>query len=168
MIRKAKASDIDALITMYKALINYHRDFGQIHQVTPKHYEIRREFYMAIINKNTPEQNLGFILVEEDGGRLVGMIVAQYLTSLDGHKYTRQAFLQDLFVDPNSRRKHLGTILGHESIIRCQKDGIEMVYIWVAPQNTHVQAVVKEMGFETAFKFDTLVTADYKKPPFLE
>lgn len=169
MIREATVDDLDGLITMYKALIEYHKDFGPSHQVTPRHFEVRRKFYRAVIEKSTREHKLGLILLAEEEGKPVGMFMAQYITSQDGHKYERQAFLQDLFVYPDCRRKHVGIQLTHETIMRCKQDGVELVYIWVAPQNTHVQSVVtQQMGFELAFNFNTLIVSEYKKPKMLK
>lgn len=152
-IRRAILSDIDSLVDLYRQLIKHTSTFGEFHPYSEELVKNRGPFYKEIISS----ENRGFILLEEDNGKIIGMLVVQYGMALPGDPLQKIAMVQDVFILPDTRKKGLGKGIMDEALRICKEVGIDCVSLWVAPENKFLHKQLEEKyGFKDVYVLKSL------------
>lgn len=150
-LRFAREDDIPALLDLYGRLLRHHRDnFGGFHSFTDEMVRTRAQSYLSIIRPGG-----GFIVVQEVGAKIVGMMVSQYLPSNPGMPEQNPVLLMDGYVLPAHQKKGYYREMLEKSIEKCKEDGRGSLMSWIAPENKFIiDLLEKDYGFKSVLVFE--------------
>jgi ribosomal protein S18 acetylase RimI-like enzyme len=132
-LRRAGAADADRVLPMMRA---YYDQDGY-----PFHAERARAALLGLLSHET----LGEVWLVEDGPDAVGYVVVCLGWSLEYQG--RDAFVDELFVEPAARGQGLGRRLMDLAIERCRALGVRTLHLEVERENTKAQALYRSLGF---------------------
>jgi GNAT superfamily N-acetyltransferase len=131
-VRAAQPSDHAAIVSLMGA---FYREEG-----LPVHP--RGE---AALHALLADPSLGFALLAEAGGAVVGYVVVTFGFSLE--LGGRDAFIDELFVDHGHRRRGLGRALLRAALARARAEGAGQVLLEVAAPEPGKLALYAQEGF---------------------
>lgn len=134
MFRPATPADIDTLLAL-------HREF-----FAGEGYPHDDDGARAAIVMLIADPFLGRFYVAEEGGTLIGYFILGYGFSVECHG--RDAFLDELYIAPDARRRGVGkeAIALAESV--CRADGIRALHLEVEHGKPDTYRLYRERGFK--------------------
>jgi GNAT superfamily N-acetyltransferase len=134
-IRPATEADLPALLPLIRA-------YCEFYETDPNDEGIRRMFETLITD---PSQ--GAVFIARDGGRAVGFATLDWKwSSLKG---ARIGYLEDLFVDPETRGRGIADALIEVCADRCRELGMPALEWLTATDNYRAQKVYNRTGAES-------------------
>lgn len=134
-IRPAREEEIEEMLPLIRA-------YCEFYETEPDDDGLRKMFRTLI---NDPGQ--GAVFVARDGGRAVGFASLDWKWS--SLKAARIGFLEDLFVDPETRGKGIADALIEVCAERCRELGMPALQWETAPDNHRAQRVYDRTGAES-------------------
>jgi ribosomal protein S18 acetylase RimI-like enzyme len=110
----------------------------------------RPELMVPALHRVLNEENLGLVLVARagEGQAVVGYSVATF--GYDLEFAGRDAFVTELFVKPEARRRGLGRRLLEATLEQLRQRGANTVHLMVRPDNQRARALYERLGFEVS------------------
>ena len=97
------------------------------------------------------DPGIGRVWLVEESARPVGYVVALFGWSLEFHG--RDAFLDELFIDPEFRRRGIGTRAMEQVVSKLRALGVRAVHLEVERSNSGAQRFYASLGFEDRSRF---------------
>jgi GNAT superfamily N-acetyltransferase len=141
-IRPAREDEVEEMLPLIRA-------YCEFYETEPNDDGIREMFRTLIAD---PGQ--GAIFIARDSGKAVGFASLDWKwSSLKG---ARIGYLEDLFVDPETRGKGIADALIEVCAERCRELGMPALAWQTAPDNHRAQKVYNRTGaeFETYLEYD--------------
>lgn len=133
-IRQARTDEIEEMLPLIRA-------YCEFYETEPNDQGIRTMFETLITD---PGQ--GVIYIARAGGKAVGFATLDWKwSSLKGAKI---GYLEDLFVDPDTRGKGIADALIQVCAARCRELGMPALEWMTAPDNHRAQKVYNRTGAE--------------------
>src|SRR5262245_3552333 len=133
-IRPAREDEIEEMLPLIRA-------YCQFYETEPQDEGLRKMFRTLITD---PSQGAAFIARED--GKAVGFATLDWKWS--SLKAARIGYLEDLFVDPESRGNGIADALIQVCADRCRELGMPAMEWLTAPDNHRAQNVYNRMGAE--------------------
>ena len=134
-IRPAREDEIEEMLPLIRA-------YCEFYETEPDDEGLRKMFRTLI---NDPSQ--GAVFIARDGGRAVGFASLDWKWS--SLKAARIGFLEDLFVDPETRGKGIADALIEACAARCRELGMPALQWETAPDNHRAQQVYNRTGADS-------------------
>jgi ribosomal protein S18 acetylase RimI-like enzyme len=131
--RIAVASDGDALVALMRAFY--------AHESIPFDEAVARRAMDALLRDPT----LGRVWIVQDGARPAGYVALTLGWSLEYGG--RDAFLDELFLDPSLRGRGLGDRAVEVALAACAELGVRALHLEVERANARAQALYRKRGF---------------------
>ncbi len=138
IIRPLAASDREAWGALWTGYLTYYET-----SLPPEIYDV----YFARLLGDDPQDFSG--LVAEQGGKLVGL--THYLFHRHGWTVENTCYLQDLYVDPDTRGTGAGRALIEAVYSEADKAGISGVYWLTQDFNATARKLYDRVGEKTPF-----------------
>jgi diamine N-acetyltransferase len=151
-LRRAGPGDLERLLGFVAAL--YAED-GSIPFV--------RDRVSAALLTLMGDDSLGRVWLIEVDGSAAGYLVAVWGFSLEWHG--RDAFVDELFVDPAHRRRGLGTAALRRAETECLAAGVRALHLEVERSNPRAQALYRREGYRDHDRY--LMTKRLGQPGWL-
>jgi len=90
----------------------------------------------------------GSVLVAERDGDVLGFAYFEYEPTLYAELATKVLWLHDIYVDPDARRRHVGSALIESVLEEAKRRGASKVLLSVAVQNAEGHRLFERSGFE--------------------
>jgi ribosomal protein S18 acetylase RimI-like enzyme len=135
MTRKATTQDLDQLTNLFDQYVVFYKN--------PSNYEKHKNYL-----KERLENNEAIIFVatdDEDENKLIGFALI-YVT-FSSLALNKILILNDLFVDPNARKKGIGEKLIQQTVELAKELGSHVIRLRTAKNNTVAQGLYHKMGF---------------------
>jgi ribosomal protein S18 acetylase RimI-like enzyme len=143
-VRPAVAADVSVIGRLGALLVTEHHDFDAKRFLAPMPGLAQRYGGFLIAQSERPEM---IVLVAERDGAVVGYAYA----GMEGNDYMAlrgpAGAIYDLVVDPEHRRKRVGTALFEAAIAALADLGAPRVVLFTAEQNHVAQAMFEQAGF---------------------
>ena len=133
-LRPARADDLDRLLEFIRAL--YAEDAA---------IPFVRERVRAALVRLIGDVSLGRVWLIEADGAPAGYLVAVWGYSLEWHG--RDAFVDELFVDPAYRDRGVGTAALRRAEAECRAAGVRALHLEVERANTRAQGLYRREGY---------------------
>jgi ribosomal protein S18 acetylase RimI-like enzyme len=133
-LREATTADIPALLELM-------RPFNQ-HEAIAWERERTEKAVQPLLGAN----QLGFVLVADRRGQLLGYVVVTFNYDLEWGG--RDAFVTELWVIPEARQRGLGRALLRAAEVRARTHGVLALHLVVRPENQLARRLYEEEGFE--------------------
>jgi GNAT superfamily N-acetyltransferase len=134
-IRPARTDELEEMLPLIRA-------YCEFYETEPNDEGIRRMFETLITD---PSQ--GAVFIARDGGRAVGFATLDWKwSSLKG---ARIGYLEDLFVDPETRGRGIADALIEVCADRCRELGMPAMEWLTATDNHRAQKVYERTGAES-------------------
>jgi GNAT superfamily N-acetyltransferase len=133
-IRSARTDEIEEMLPLIRA-------YCEFYETEPDDEGLRRMFEILITD---PSQ--GAVFIARDGGRAVGFATLDWKWS--SLKAARIGYLEDLFVDPETRGRGIADALIEVCAERCRELGMPAMAWQTAPDNHRAQQVYNRTGAE--------------------
>jgi GNAT superfamily N-acetyltransferase len=135
LFRLAKSNDITAILSLLQKLFKQEQEFNFVAQTVE-----------AGVSSIISDHALGFILLAENEGTVVGMINILYTisTALGG----RVGILEDMIIQPNERSTGLGSNLLQEALLLAKKNGCKRITLLTDYDNYKAHNFYERNGFE--------------------
>jgi GNAT superfamily N-acetyltransferase len=143
-IRPARTDDIEEMLPLIRA-------YCEFYETAPDDDGLRRMFETLIANADQ-----GAVYIARDEGSAVGFATLDWKWS--SLKAAKIGYLEDLFVDPESRGKGIADALIEVCADRCRELGMPAMAWQTAPDNHRAQQVYDRTGAEA----DTYLEYDLK------
>jgi ribosomal protein S18 acetylase RimI-like enzyme len=144
VVRRATASDVEALGRLGALLVQEHHDFDGHRFLAPGSQTGAK--YASFLGFQLAAAN-AVVLVAEHGGGVVGYAYA----SVEGYDYMSlrgpAGVLQDLIVDPDYRGRGVGCLLLRAALSSLRARGVPRVVLSTAAQNEKAQRLFERIGF---------------------
>ena len=134
-IRPARDDEVEEMLPLIRA-------YCAFYETEPDDEGLRTMFHTLI---NEPDQ--GAIFIARDGERAVGFASVDWKWS--SLKAARVGFLEDLFVDPETRGKGIADALIAACAGRCRELGMPALLWETQPDNHRAQKVYDRTGAES-------------------
>jgi GNAT superfamily N-acetyltransferase len=141
-IRPARTEEIEEMLPLIRA-------YCEFYETQPNDDGLRKMFETLI---NDPSQ--GAVFIARDEGKAVGFATLDWKWS--SLKAGRIGYLEDLFVDPETRGKGIADALIEVCADRCRELGMPAMEWLTAPDNHRAQKVYDRTGADS----DTYVEYD--------
>jgi GNAT superfamily N-acetyltransferase len=141
-VRPARTEEIEEMLPLIRA-------YCEFYETEPNDEGLRRMFETLI---SDPGQ--GAVFIARDGGKAVGFATLDWKWS--SLKAARIGYLEDLFVDPETRGKGIADALIAVCADRCRELGMPAMEWLTAPDNHRAQTVYNRTGADS----DTYVEYD--------
>ncbi len=152
-IRRAELEDVGHLVQLYGMLLKFEHEFNEYHLFHDDMLPARGDIYKQLIAN--PVQ--GFILVDEQKGKIVGMLVAQYAPQEPGSPVKKAASIMDVVYLPELRKKGFGRQIFDKAIEICKRAKCDIMHLWISPENRFLDKKVEEdYSFRTVYHFKSL------------
>ncbi|MFT9850122.1 GNAT family N-acetyltransferase [Aneurinibacillus sp. REN35] len=132
-IRKARLMDVSGLTSLLYGYLAFYK-----RPIPPE--ERIKEMITHLVHH--PEE--GFQLVAEEDGRLLGFTTVNAIWSTT--RMQKIALLNDLFIDPQHRRKGIGEALLTSAIQLAKEKGYPLVRLLTAADNSTAQSLYDKTG----------------------
>jgi GNAT superfamily N-acetyltransferase len=133
-IRPARTDDIEEMLPLIRA-------YCEFYETAPDDDGLRRMFETLIANADQ-----GAVYIARDEGSAVGFATLDWKWS--SLKAAKIGYLEDLFVDPESRGKGIADALIEVCADRCRELGMPAMAWQTAPDNHRAQQVYDRTGAE--------------------
>jgi GNAT superfamily N-acetyltransferase len=135
LFRLAKSDDIKAILGLLQQLFEQEQEFDFV----PQTAEVG---VRSIIS----DQTIGFILLAEIEGTVVGMINILFTisTAVGG----KVAILEDMIIEPDHRSDGLGSNLLQAALLLAEKNGCKRITLLTDIDNYRAHNFYKKNGFE--------------------
>ena len=133
-IRPARTEEIEEMLPLIRA-------YCEFYETQPNDDGLRKMFETLI---NDPSQ--GAVFIARDEGKAVGFATLDWKWS--SLKAARIGYLEDLFVDPETRGKGVADALIEVCADRCRELGMPAMEWLTAPDNHRAQKVYNRTGAE--------------------
>lgn len=141
-IRKLQEDDVDGISALWE-------EFAQLREGMTK---------SKILNEDAADYFFGYAtglvqrkdtltLVAEDGGRIVGYLIAAKQRRPPIYHHTRVAYLSDAYVADSHRQQGILKQFVDELMAWCKREGITAVDVQIFKSNELAQEIYKKMGF---------------------
>ena len=135
LFRLAKSDDIKAILALLQQLFEQEQEFDFVHQTA-------EEGVRSIIS----DQTIGFILLAEIEGTVVGMINILFtISTAVGGKVD---ILEDMIIEPDHRSDGLGSNLLQAALLLAEKNGCKRITLLTDIDNYRAHNFYKKNGFE--------------------
>ncbi len=151
-IRKARQSDLDALVELWKQLMDFHSRFEPRYTRAPGSSRKFRSFLSGLITSR-----MALVLVGCAGRQVVGYLSAAIGTYPPVFVIKRYGAIHGLVVDADHRREGIGQALVSEAVQWFTRKGLQRIEMSVATANPVSGEFWNAMGFTT-----------YKKTKYLD
>jgi GNAT superfamily N-acetyltransferase len=141
-ILPARTDEIEELLPLIRA-------YCEFYETEPNDEGLRKMFETLI---SDPSQ--GAVFIARDGGTAVGFATLDWKWS--SLKAARIGYLEDLFVDPETRGRGIADALIEVCADRCREHGMPAMEWLTAPDNHRAQKVYERTGADS----DTYVEYD--------
>jgi ribosomal protein S18 acetylase RimI-like enzyme len=110
----------------------------------------RPEVMLPALRRVLTESELGLVLVTRAGagGELVAYSLATF--GYDLEFAGRDAFVTELFVEPRSRRRGLGSRMLQSTIEHLRQRDVNAVHLMVRPENQRARSLYQKLGFKVS------------------
>jgi len=159
-ICKAKISDVEHIIPLWRKLIMYHKKMIEKNRPELDPFFVLKKDGEKIssdfIKRQIRSKN-GTILIAKDDEWIVGytnLIIENYIPLFNIDKIGE---IIALFIDEEYRGKKVSTLLFHESIEWFKQKKIKHVMLNVFPDNHQVKEIYEHLGF-SSFLHDMRIT----------
>jgi GNAT superfamily N-acetyltransferase len=141
-IRPARTDEIEEMLPLIRA-------YCEFYETVPNDAGLREMFEILI---NDPEQ--GAVFIARHDGRAVGFATLDWKWS--SLKAARIGYLEDLFVEPETRGRGIADALIETCAQRCREHGRQAMQWMTAPDNHRAQKVYDRTGAgsETYLEYD--------------
>jgi GNAT superfamily N-acetyltransferase len=141
-VRPARTDEIEEMLPLIRA-------YCEFYETEPNDQGIRTMFETLIT-----EPTQGTVFIARDGGRAVGFATLDWKWS--SLKAARIGYLEDLFVDPETRGRGIADALIEACAERCRELGMPAMEWLTAPDNHRAQQVYNRTGaeFGTYLEYD--------------
>lgn len=143
LIRKATVSDIDTIQDFGSKLLNFERENydPSLDANWALSDEAKAKYLNAIETK--------YVTIAEIEGRPVGFLIGSILEQKAGDaRQIKQAYLQNLYVDKNSRKSGIGKELVEDFKNYCRNEGVKRLNVSVLAANEVAVKFYGATGFE--------------------
>jgi ribosomal protein S18 acetylase RimI-like enzyme len=147
-IRKARISDLDELIEIWKRFMEEHREMGRemgedlIPKMKKDAPEIVRKFF-----SNTIHSRLGLLLVIEDMNKVQGYMLSRIQKNIPIFEKDPVGYISDIFLEESLRGSGYSSKLFKQTMEWFHQKGIKEISIKVMWSNPHAQDVYAKWGF---------------------
>jgi ribosomal protein S18 acetylase RimI-like enzyme len=141
-VRPAREDELDELLPLMRAYCDFYESLPT------------DEGLLTMMRTLIAEPSQGAVFVARDGGRAVGFATLDWKwSSLKG---ARIGYLEDLFVDPDTRGRGIAEALIEICAVRCRELGMPAMEWSTAPDNHRAQKVYNRTGAasETLLEYD--------------
>ncbi len=143
VIRKGRIGDVERLVELWKELVDHHKNFDRGYsEFVPDVEKIQAAFYARTIRSRR-----SIMLVAEEDDIIIGFLFGSIASRPPVFKIQKHAFIGDLLVTKNFRRRGIGKILVDEFESWAKGKGVKFMTLAVYPENEAGMAFWKEMGF---------------------
>ena len=144
LIRKGKDKDLPEIIENWKALIRSNLAYNQtIFKLKPNYMALGRKF----MKKNLRARNIA-VYVAEARGHVVGYIMVSVKKNPNIYAIDKEAYIGDLFVKSNFRRKGVGTLLLKETEKWAKHKKLLQLSLNTNVKNYLAQKAYSKFGFD--------------------
>ena len=148
---KATDKDIPQMIPLWRGLIDSHAQMERMFMPTGNADEKFTEYLLSLLDKDNY-----LVAVAGSGSKVVGYVIASVSTTPEVFVIRRRMYLQDMVVDPESRRKGIAKGLMNAVMAFAKEQQVEKIDLLVAVKNEGANKFWKEMGFEPAMNYMNL------------
>jgi ribosomal protein S18 acetylase RimI-like enzyme len=134
-VRPARTDEIEEMLPLIRA-------YCEFYETEPDDEGLRSMFETLI-----SEPSQGAIFIARDGGKAVGFATLDWKWS--SLKAARIGYLEDLFVDPETRGRGIADALIEICAARCRELGMPAMEWLTAPDNHRAQKVYDRTGAES-------------------
>jgi GNAT superfamily N-acetyltransferase len=134
-IRPARTDEIEEMLPLIRA-------YCRFYETEPNDEGIRKMFETLIT-----EPSQGAVFIARDAGKAVGFATLDWKWS--SLKAARIGYLEDLFVDPETRGRGIADALIEICAERCRELGMPALEWLTAPDNHRAQKVYNRTGAES-------------------
>jgi ribosomal protein S18 acetylase RimI-like enzyme len=134
-VRPARTEEIEEMLPLIRA-------YCEFYETEPDDEGLRSMFETLI-----SEPSQGAIFIARDGGKAVGFATLDWKWS--SLKAARIGYLEDLFVDPETRGRGIADALIEICAARCRELGMPAMEWLTAPDNHRAQKVYDRTGAES-------------------
>jgi len=150
-IRKARLADVPELVPMGMELLELHKKFDPVFYRTVA--RARWKELSTNYARNTVRARKSFILVAEEGGKLIGFLRAEYASRPPVMLERKELFVTDLFVSRKFRGKGVGTALLNETQRIAKEKNVQWLKLEADVKNGEARKFYSFSGFyERSFK----------------
>ena len=149
IIRKARRSDLQAVVSLWRIFTKYLREIGSRTPVLRPHVRMRRDApkeFARWARKQIGSKN-GVVFLAESEGKPVGYCLIFIRTLPSMSMIGKIACIGDLFVLEELRGQGISTMLKDEAVGWLRRKGIRHVTLFVLERNRIPQAIYKKWGF---------------------
>ncbi len=143
-IRKAKRSDLDHIVALWKDFSDFHSQLDPHFSRSPRGHVNFKKFASEKMRSRTSQ-----VLVATMNGRAVGYLIASIIKYPPVFKEKQCGFIFDLMVHRDFRRTGIGTKLFSEARNWFIRKKINRIELSVAATNPLATAFWEKMGFKT-------------------
>ena len=156
-IRIAMRGDIDNVVRLRLSLQEHMRkNNSHLWQMSKKKVSSLPTFYRTAIN----DKNSQLLIVQEDeSNNIVGMALGRIFFH-DEYVPNKSGKIDDVWVEPNYRRKGLGTNLVSELLKFFKLNNVVAIILEYAKGNVEAEAIWERFGFEPVLTTATAILSD--------
>jgi len=142
-IRRATPSDVQAIVDMWRKLIQYHALKSKYFEPVPD-AEVKFEKYLrGLMGKKGAS-----VFVAQDYDKLVGCLVARVSEDPPVCKIRRKGVITDVFVERGYRKRGIGGKLVKRALEWFREQNLQFAELSVYVKNISGKIFWKRMGFE--------------------
>ncbi len=142
-IRKGRLADAPAVIELWKALIDHHRELTCYDmEMIDEAPDIWRKWYERHVR--SPKR---CAIVAEAGGRVIGYFLGAIESRPDLFKRRQFAHIYDTYVLKEWRREGVATALLDEFTSWVKEKGMDWVTVYYSPENPHGLGFWHDSGY---------------------
>jgi len=145
LIRKARLGDLDAVLDLWTALMQYHRDKHYIFWLEPD-----QERPIRVILSQRIQDPKSSLFVAEIKGELVGLLAASLKEKSIAYQYHKAGYIAETIVLEPFRNQGIGQELYDYAINWFKASKVDYVELQVAAQNPEARDFWERKGFEIA------------------
>lgn len=153
MIRKARLSDVDEIVELWKRFMEQQRGLGhkQGEDMLPVMRKNAPEIIRKYISRSIRGKN-GFVVVIEDGGKLQGYMLSRIQKNIPVFREDHTGYVSDIYLEEKYRGKGLSTEMWLETLRWFREKNIREVGIRVLSYNDTAYEVYRKWGFRDYLK----------------
>jgi GNAT superfamily N-acetyltransferase len=142
-IRKARLSDLEAILAMWRRLMAHHRGFSGF-RISPLRKNAR-ELVSSFFRRCMRGRRHIFLVAEEDG-RLVGYNLNTIWKNIPVFTHERCGMIMDLFVEKSRRGRGIASAFRREALNWFRKKGATRVVINANFENARSRRIYRRWG----------------------
>lgn len=145
-IRDATKGDVPAVLPMVRRMYEIHAAWDR-EKYTPEGDPGERYGGWLMHRVDDP---MSIFLVAEEGGAVVGYLVATPASDMGIYRYREHGFIHDVYIDPSHRGRGLGRAMVEEAVRRFTAAGITQLRLETAAPNEEARRLFRAFGFHEA------------------